>query len=152
MIFDMSVVGDRRASERFEGIAERAGDLRPVLRGDVADYLRQRESTMFSTAGGGAWPPTGPDGTRKKGHSRPLIDTGRLQDSLTKKGVRGSVSRATRTQLKFGTSLFYARFQHKMDRRPVERTMIGEDEVADILTDYIVRGEGGMFNLPGGGA
>lgn len=118
MNFQVLLSGDDRARRRLQRLADRAEDLRPGWE-KVLGKLRQEEIRIFSTRGYGTWPENAPETVARKGGSHPLIDTGRLNDALTRKRARGSVSRTARAYALFGVNdrtLFYSRFVGK--RRP----------------------------------
>lgn len=53
----------------------------------------------------------------KTGHVRPLIESGRLERSLTQMDAAGAIREAHDGYLEFGTSVAYARYQHRGEGR-----------------------------------
>lgn len=118
MNFKVLLSGDDRARRRLDRLAARAEDLRPGWE-KVLGKLREEEIRIFSTRGYGTWPANADETIARKGSSRPLIDTGHLNDALTRRRARGSVSRTARAYALFGVNdrtIFYSRFVGK--RRP----------------------------------
>lgn len=115
MRLEVDATGVDRASSRFVRLQHRLDNPRPVFE-QVADVLRAGQRRRFATRGDGRWPALSRSTVRKKGHARVLYMTGALQRSLASRGA-GSVQQVTGSQMRFGTSLFYARFVAK--RRPL---------------------------------
>jgi phage gpG-like protein len=136
--FEIQVVGDEVTERHLNDIADRAADPRPGLR-RVADMFRDHERDVFATAGEGTWRPLQPETIRQKGSARPLVATGALMRSLTVRGG-GNLQRVTRTQLRFGTKVWYAKFQKKHGRPPIMVGPAEDQRVADILVGWIARG------------
>jgi hypothetical protein len=70
----------------------------------------------FESHGRGTWPPLA-NATReikaKRGQSQqPLVATGALRRSLEVKRGRGATRSATKTRMRFGTTVWYARFHY----------------------------------------
>ena len=65
-----------------EGNAEAALELVGIAAEGVVDEA-------FATSGGGTWAANKPSTVRKKGSSRPLVDTGELRRSITSEVISG---------------------------------------------------------------
>ena len=133
MILEIDVTGADQAGRMFEGVSRRARDPRPAWPA-VAAVLARGEREAFATHGaslGLPWKPL------KTGKPATLRQSGALAASLASPSPAGM--HATRLSLRFGTPVFYARFQAR------ERTFVGanartRDDVRDVMAAYIVHG------------
>lgn len=116
MWLEIEARGTDRVGTRFAQLERALRNPRPALE-QAADYLRQREQRRFLTQGDGSWQPLADQTVKRKGNARILIDSGKAMRSLTVKGAPGSVARITGATLRFGTSVYYMRFQ--ANRRPL---------------------------------
>lgn len=138
MRFDITVSSD----QALELIEAHLQDPRPGLR-QVAEDIQHREAHVFATANGGAWDPLNPATVKRKGSSRILVDTGRLERSLSGRGG-GAVVRVNRDDLFVGTSdpsaiLARTGTKRRPKRDPVPQpTQVEADRWADVLAQYIV--------------
>lgn len=114
----------------------------PALR-RIATLMRQRERRVFASGGFGAWAALDPDTLASKRGGRILVDTGGLLDSLTQRGARYAVTRASSDLLVFGTSHPVAHLlrdgaRGTPKRDPVPTVRAGEvEEWADELLTHI---------------
>lgn len=87
---DIDIKGAEKAERDLAHITLRLEDLSPVMRKQIR-VLEEREATMF---GGGKY-----------------VDTGALRNSLTMSGAPGAVREVKAHSLRFGTSIWYAKYQ-----------------------------------------
>jgi len=87
---DIEIHGADKAVRDLARISERLENLSPVMHKQIT-ILEEREATMFA---GGKYQ-----------------DTGALMRSLTMSGAPGAVREVTPHGLKFGTSIWYAKYQ-----------------------------------------
>lgn len=129
------ISGDERARRKLQRLAANAEDLRPGWE-KVLGQLRQEEIRIFGTRGYGTWPRNSSRTVARKGVDSPLIDTGRLNDALTRKGARGSVGNRTKTRAVFGVNdrvIYWSRFVGK--RRPF---VVPEDRAERIAVRALI--------------
>ena len=104
-------------------------DFEPTMK-KMLPVLEAGEASAFaneSTPGGAAWKPLAPATVARKGHSKILIETGRLKKSLT--GGGGDAVRATSHRgLVFGTSVPYAAYHQSGTTRIPQREHTGMSE------------------------
>lgn len=137
MKLEVDVIGLDKVEAHLTTFRERLDQPQPVFKNDIASYFRAIERRRFETEGDGQWPALNPNTIRKKGSSRPMVDSGGLLASLTVPRARGAVTRATRTTLTFGTRLFYAKFVTK--RRPLFNTTEQDARiVAKRIVDWLL--------------
>lgn len=126
MRVDVVVRGDRQASDLTRRLARRLSDGSPQLLG-LVDQLLEAEQERF--AGRGArWRKLSPLTVRKDRQQgrdpRPLVLTGELMRSLTVRGHPRQIVEVRPTQLRFGSSVYYARFHQRGEGTP-RRTVVG---------------------------
>ena len=150
---DMDLEGLQASTAMLQEIADRGVDMRPALK-MVKEVLAEGNQRQFSSRGSyldEPWPALSPETQRRKARegvpslTDTLVASGDLQASLD--GGRDSIGRVTRTSVRVGTKLFYARFAQSGasgSRRGTEpkRPMIGigrsEQEASEhILIDYL---------------
>ena len=100
-------INDRVIRTWLAALSNRAAHLRPALT-DIGEALVESTKLRFrssSTPAGGKWAPLSPVtvALRRKGSSAPLLDTGRLRNSITRSVDATSVT--------VGTNVVYARMQ-----------------------------------------
>lgn len=105
---DLTVDGDEATSLRMEEMARRATDLRPLWR-RMGPVLRHAEERKFAT---GFTKSTTTDTGRRRRARYTLIDSGALKESLTLIGGENVMDEGP-LSLRFGTSVFYAKFLRK---------------------------------------
>lgn len=127
-----------RAVSWLLGYGERAQSPKPAFE-RIADDIRAVQRVQFRTGAG--WAPDAPSTVaqkRRKGQpARVLVATGAAERSYTLKGAPGSVARITRTQLTFGSSLHYLRFQSKR-RPPIRATKAMSRKAAVRFVGWLV--------------
>lgn len=107
-------------------LTNRMADNRPALHG-IVDLLLEAQQDRFQGRGI-RWRRLSEETVRldrQQGRDpRPLRLTGRLMESLTKRGAPGQIVRFTPTSVTFGTNVFTAQFHHKGKGVP-RRTVVG---------------------------
>jgi hypothetical protein len=130
--------GAERAASRFTRMQRRFQNPEPGFR-EVADFYRDRMRRRFASMGDGTWAPDAAETVRRKGSARPWIDSGKTMRSVTARGAPGSVEKMTKTSMRFGTSIFYARFASR--RRPLFNvTKADRRQVVSRFTRYLLEG------------
>lgn len=121
MDIDVVVTGDEQANALLTRLAGRLDDGRPQLLG-LVDTLLAAERERFATAN---WKRLGPRSLQRHhgegAGSRPLVLTGRLMRSLTVRGARDQIIEIRPSSLRFGTSLYYARFHQRGQGVPTRK-------------------------------
>lgn len=110
MTVDIDVTGEDLAAKHLLETAIRAKDLRPASR-SIRDLLTEGTSRNFASQGaffGETWPPLSSSTLARKVGGSIGVRTGALRTSL--QGGRGRSTSATRTQVRVGTKVWYARF------------------------------------------
>lgn len=111
----LDVHGPTAAADRVVQVGRRARDGRPSWPGVLRD-LAQNEREHFAEGRRGLWKPAKRSTIRRKASDNlpPVLmrASGDLQDSLTVIGDPNMIRRATRTTLRFGTAVLYARWQN----------------------------------------
>lgn len=133
MILEIDVIGADQTGRMFDAVARRAKDPRPAWPA-VAAVLARGERQAFATRGaslGQPWKPL------KTGKPATLRQTGALAASLASPSPAGM--RAARASLRFGTPVFYARFQAR-EREFVGANRETKDDVRDVMAAWIVHG------------
>jgi phage gpG-like protein len=113
---DIEQRGVEHAAWDVNQIGERAANPRPFFR-VVHEQIAQAEGNWFATQGRGSWPELSAATRERKARAGldngTLVATGRLRNSLTKSSGRGARRRATKTTMRFGTTVPYARYFYK---------------------------------------
>lgn len=125
----MEILIEARGVEQSASLLERLarkGENGRLLLPSLIDQLLEAERDRF--AGGVRWKRATP-GTRSKDRRagrdpRLLVNTGRLMDSLTRRGGRDQVLEIRPNELKFGTRVYYAVF-HQKGRGVARRAPVG---------------------------
>jgi phage gpG-like protein len=120
MSIKVVVTGDRRRADRLEGLARRLGDQRPQLR-SLVGQLAAAEAARFAGMGVNWQPPA--KSTLAGRNPKLLVNSGRLMTSLTTIGDPDMVLQARAHSLRFGTSVFYARFHQRGQGVPRRRVV-----------------------------
>lgn len=147
---DMDLDGITASTAMLREIAERGVDMRPALK-NVREVLKEGNQRQFSSHGSyldEPWPPLSPETERSKGLGSimdTLVRSGDLQASL--EGGRDNIGRVTRSSVRVGTKLFYARFAQSgagggrrgtEPKRPIVGVGRAEQEASErILLDYL---------------
>ncbi len=94
--------GVAEATARLEAMAARLRDLSPVMAVAAADTMTLIDDSFAGSRSpdGSTWAPNAPRTIERKGSAVPMIDTGRLRQSI--------FARGSRTGLQFGTNVEYA--------------------------------------------
>lgn len=123
--------------------------LRDLLEGEVAEVeeeTRERFAQQVASTGA-AWAPLAPSTIAKKGHSRILVETGRLGVSLTQPGhpdaITEIVDEPGQGGFSRGTGVEYAGFHQAGTKRMPARPPVGVtesycDACAERTADYTV--------------
>ena len=133
MILEIDVDGADEAGRMLKDVAGRAKDPRPAWPA-VAAVLARGEREVFATRGASLGKPWK---ALKTGKPATLRQTGALAASLASPSPAGM--RAARSSLRFGTPVFYARFQAR-DREFVGASRETKDDVRDVMAAYILHG------------
>lgn len=126
-------------------VAQRLEDLTPALEQIAEDY-RDREQVAFATAGFGTWAFNAPSTLAAKVGNRPLIDSGGLLVSYTRRGARYNVARLTNDELILGSRSPVARLAKAGPRGMPKRnpspptTQAERDRMTGGLAVYVVEG------------
>lgn len=141
MRLSVEASGAERAARRLRILGGRADDARPAMR-EARDELAAGNLSRMSSGRGlkRLAPATRQRKSRLGQSSRPLHATGALEDSL-RPGGRGNVSELDASGLKYGTSVFYARFHQQGKGVPRRRVIsVGKPvrlRIAQIVLDHI---------------
>lgn len=128
-MFEVDVSGDDLIARALSKVAERLGDWREAWP-EVNRRFERLESELFASSGStgahGRWQDVLNRPDRRGAQHLPLIRTGALRDSLTRRGA-DAVYETSPTEFTRGSSLRYARFQMQRRgnipaRRPVDPT------------------------------
>lgn len=135
MNLDLDVTGAREASGLFGAMARRARDPRPAWP-MIAAILAKGERAVFATRGASLGTPWR---RRRDGTPATLRQSGALAASLTRIGTPGQQLDASRTRLRFGTGIYYARFVAR-DRTFVGASRATRDQARSAMAAYILHG------------
>lgn len=120
-------VREREASALLSKLGRRLDDGRPQLVG-LVDTLIRAQQDRFAGRGGARWRKLSARTIREHAeHGRgpqPLVFTGRLMRSLTRRGAPEQQITVRPGELRFGTRVWYARFHQKGEGVP-RRTVVG---------------------------
>lgn len=145
--------------EGFDGFEDYLKDLsRDFLAATFTNELERFQRTLEEAHLGGfhsgmsptteQWAPLAPSTVKKKGHATILVDTGKLQRSLTDAGaedaIRDIIAEPPQHGLVFGTSVEYAGFHQFGTVRIPQREHVGMgeeelDELVNLVADGVVR-------------
>lgn len=153
------VIEDQTELDKFfADLAEEfyATPMRDLMEGEVAEVEEETRSRFESqvASDGSAWAPLVPATIARKGHSRILVETGRLGVSLTQTGhpdaVIEIVDEPGQGGFSRGTGVEYAGFHQKGTARMPARPPVGVTEeycdgFAERAADHLVE------NLKAGG-
>jgi hypothetical protein len=122
---DVTLTGTRRSTELFERLESNLRDDKQLL--SIVDTLIDAQQDRF--AGRGVrWKRLSPSSLRQHAKEgvgpQPLVLTGALRDSLTRKGDPNMRVELRPGNLRFGSRIFYARFHQKGKGVP-RRTVVG---------------------------
>jgi hypothetical protein len=127
----------------------RGADIRPAY-DKVELVYREQGEQLFTSHGRGKWPGLADITVKTKATKgldpRIMHASNVLYRSLTQKKPRNRWRRARKTELRWGTKVFYALFHQEGHGVPVRKVLDidrdGQSEVAKILGRYITYGEG----------
>lgn len=155
MIISISAFGETEMSRELLRWSFAAYDMRPAF-DRIHDSFTRREIYQFSTQGGlsGGWAPLAASTVAYKARAgldpRILVATGKLKNSLTRKGNENHVYTVTPDSMFIGSSVEYGKFhqsraeRHKLPRRPV---VVLDDATrrnwVKILQTWLAAGSGG---------
>lgn len=127
---EVHAVGDEAAAKTIASLGKRGADPRPAFR-QITEELRGVEVPWFASHGRGSWAPLA-DRTREAKEREneppdPLVKTGALLRSLTVKRGSQGVRTASKTRMRFGTKVYYARFHRDGTGVPVRNPLIPVD-------------------------
>lgn len=107
----VKVDGLRDVTDRMSQVAQRAGDLRPVLP-RAENRLRQGVARKYASGRGWRRLSAGTLANKRRlgQPATPLVANGRLRASLTRPSHPDQVVERERYGLRFGTTVYYARF------------------------------------------
>ena len=140
--------GAAKAAVDLAQLARRAADVRPAAE-KAHDVFRRSEERTFQTRGDGSWPPlkASTRAIKARHGQNPAIlrATDTLYRSLTERSAEGQIDQARPDELRFGTSVPYARF-HETGQGVPKRELIKlrpaeHDQITEVLGDYIAKGE-----------
>jgi hypothetical protein len=116
----VSVSGESKALRRFGRLERKLGDARPVFV-EIMDTLEKTNERSYGR--GVKLAESTLERKQQSGHTEPLVLTGDLKASLTKTGAKGAIREISSHEMRYGTSIFYSRFQqygtHKMTKHRV---------------------------------
>ena len=148
-VFGLTTTGTQEAAAALNSIAGRGADARPAWP-SIFKLMQGDTEHRFDSQGLGRWPAlaavTQETKARKHQDPRVMRVTGALQKSLTADRARGALRRKSRYQLRYGTSVFYARFHQKGVRGKLpERVLIDVDatltkRIVDSLEVWVSKG------------
>lgn len=147
---DLTVHGDEAATLRMEEMAHRATDLRPLWR-RLGPVLRHSEERKFAAGftkstvvghelrlvGFGTEGEAIKSRARRRRSRYTLIDSGRLKESLTLLGGENVMDEGL-LSLRFGTSVFYAKFLRERGFRLIPVTQQLRREMTRTALDYFM--------------
>lgn len=139
-------VDARSAAELLGRLGHRLQDGRSPFLG-LLDQLIDAERERFEGRGA-RWRKIAPSTLRKDAQQgrdpRPMIATGDLRDSLTRRGDPQMIVRVKPGELIFGTRVWYARFHQRGEGQP-KRTVVGltrvqKQRLVESLRDFFFKG------------
>jgi hypothetical protein len=127
----------------------RGADIRPAYP-EVETVYREQETQLFATQGHGQWPALAASTVATKASKgldpRMMHASSMLYRSLTQKKPRNRWRRARKTELRWGTKVFYALFHQEGHGVPVRKVIdidnSGQRQITQILGRYITYGKG----------
>lgn len=144
---DARIRGDEQLREKLDRLGQRAEHARPLF-ARLTRVIIDAERRRFRRRGG---PPLSPVTRRikqQRGYPpQPLVATGRTIRSLTQLGAPDQILTITDREMRFGTSVFHARFhhfgtKHEPRRRLIAPTRRDRDEIYDTFHDALMRSAG----------
>jgi phage gpG-like protein len=142
---DIEARGVDKAAANIAALGVRAQDLRPVGR-QVADVVNRSTEQRFQSKGAGTWPPLAPATVEQKARAgkpaQPLVDTGKLHQSMTHQEAKQTGEGELTIS---GQEVPYAGFidqgtRNMPARKLTDLTPSDRRQIATAVSDYLVRG------------
>jgi phage gpG-like protein len=156
-VFGLTTTGTQESAAVLNSVGGRGADARPAW--PVIFKLMQADTAeRFNRDGEGDWQKLAAStiDAKARKHQDPRImrASGALYKSLTGDTGRGALRRKSRYQMRYGTSVFYARF-HQTGKGVPKRELITVDaaltrQIVDALERYVSKGELPERLRPGG--
>lgn len=139
MRIDVEARGVDRAMEELERRADRALASRPVMAAAVDAILDLNRARFDSQRG---WARLDPATVADKGGGRPLVASGVLRASLTRRGAAGQRIEVTADRVSVATTVPYARYHQTGTRHMPRRNLTGVDRrdlpaLAELLARHL---------------
>jgi hypothetical protein len=125
VILELDVEGDRAAAAGLAEMGRRAADGRRLFR-HIAPAFYDAERRAFRR------------GFSRDGKHYTLIDSGRLMESLTRRRHPENVLDIGGSEMRFGTSVFYARFLRKRGFQPLNVDRLLRDDIEQRTREFII--------------
>lgn len=109
-------IDSQKALERIGRIKSVMKNLSGFHKKHTRPRLFKRADEVFASRGEGSWKPLHPITIAKKGHSKILIDTGRLKKSYT--GGTEGIVRIEKNTITYGSKVPYARYHERGEGVP----------------------------------
>ena len=143
---DVKVEGLGQTLKALHERGERAADIRPVKNKARSVFLKS-EKRLYEE---GLWIPNEQSTLERKSRQgydlRTERQTGAMEKSLTSRRAKGAVNRAKKQEFKFGTSLWYAKFQTgtatQLPRTMIHLSKREVKQIDDIIAGWVNRGVG----------
>jgi hypothetical protein len=147
---EIDTTGVRAQVALMRKLGVRGADARPAY-DDIEAVLRAQGEKQWATTGHGEWPKLAASTQAYKnthgGDQRIMRASGALYKSLTQKAPRARWRRARKTELRWGTKLYYAFFHQEghgvPQRKVIDIDPEGSKQIAKVLGSYITYGECG---------
>jgi phage gpG-like protein len=156
-VFGFTTTGTQKSAAVLNSIGGRGADARPAWP-SIFKLMQADTAERFNRDGEGDWQrlaeATIDAKARKHQDPRIMRASGALYKSLTGDRARGALRRKSRYQMRYGTTVFYARF-HQMGKGVPKRELITVDaaltrRIVDALESYASKGELPERLRPGG--
>jgi len=105
-------------------------DYRPAME-DTEEFLRETHDQHFTNRAdplGNQWPPLAASTVARKGHDRPLIETGEMRQSILEPDHPSHIGEILERGMSFGTDDWKAAFHQYGTRRIPQREFVGMNE------------------------
>lgn len=136
---DIIVSGVVPTVEMLEGIADRAANLDPALEVILALLLGSEQALWRRSSR--KWMKTLSEQVQER-HldegTKALVKSGVLMDSFTKQKAMGAIRKAHGTEMVFGSSVFYAKFQDKKKRKILVFRPKDKKRATEVLLDHMM--------------
>jgi hypothetical protein len=146
---EIDTSGVRAQVALMKQLGIRGADARPAF-DKVEEVYREQGEKLWGTRGHGGWPrlkESTIDTKNRKGlDPRIMRAKGFLYRSLTQKKPRARWRRARKTELRWGTKVFYAFFHQEGRGVPVRKVididLEGQQAITRVLSRYVTYGDG----------